>query len=75
MADLGNCKGMYSKPLFTEYMVNINKKIKLKKYKKRSVYSISTNKSIKDKTTFPLKKVTNNREKKCNSNNDSTIKN
>ena len=52
-----------------------NKKIRLKNYKRRSVYHISANKSIKDKTSFPWKREVNNREKICYSSNKGTLKN
>ena len=49
-----------------------NKKMRLKNYKRKSVYLISANKSIKDKVSFPWKRE---REKKCYSSNDRNVKN
>ena len=49
-----------------------SKKIRLNNYKKKSVYHITANKSIKDKVSFPWKKE---REKKCYSSNDRMVKN
>ena len=49
-----------------------NKKMILKNYKRKSVYLISANKSIKDKVSFPWKRE---REKKCYSSNDRNVKN
>ena len=49
-----------------------NKKMRLKNYKRKSVYHISANKSIKDKVSFPWKRE---REKKCYSSNDRNVKN
>ena len=46
-----------------------SKKIRLKNYKKKSVFRISANKSLKDKTSFPWKRVAKSREN-CLSNND-----
>ena len=49
-----------------------NKKMRLKNYKRKSVYLISANKSIKDKASFPWKRE---REKKCYSSNCRNVKN
>ena len=49
-----------------------NKKMRLKNYKRKSVYLISANKSIKDKVSFPWKRE---REKKYYSSNDRNVKN
>ena len=49
-----------------------NKKMRLKNYKRKSVYHISANKSIKDKVSFPWKRE---REKICYSSNDRTVRN
>ena len=46
-----------------------SKKIRLKNYKKKSVFRISANKSLKDKTSFPWKRVAKSREN-CLSNNE-----
>ena len=48
---------------------NNNKKIRLKNYKKNSVFYISANKSMKDKVSFPWKRD-KSREKNCYSSND-----
>ena len=48
------------------------KKLRLKNYKRKSVYHISANKSIKDKVSFPWKRE---REKKCYSSNVRIAKN
>ena len=49
-----------------------NKKMRLKNYKRKSVYHISANKSIKDKVSFPWKRE---REKICYSSNERTVRN
>ena len=49
-----------------------NKKMRLKNYKRKSVYLISANKSIKDKVSFPWKRE---KKKKCYSSNDRNVKN
>ena len=51
------------------------KKLRIQNYKKKSVYHISANKSMKDKTSFPWKKANKERLQKCYSSNGRTIKN
>ena len=48
----------------------INKKIRLKNYKRKSVYRISANKSMKEKNTFNWRRESKSRDKKCYSSND-----
>ena len=51
------------------------KKLRIQNYKRKSVYHISANKSMKDKVSLPWKSINKERLRKCYSSNNRTSKN